>query len=173
MHHRHQREESVTITTSFCHLPMAWAKNELSITRLLTLYPDGPKGTKWSEHGDVIVIGSDDDNNQRKNRRENIVVERGSDDAIDTYNPPICLFLRYQTPWNQRQTWRGKESNLLISDKQTHRTTTLSPPSKEWADTFVCLCFAQFFILQHSRCWKKYEGKGVFSFALLNFSSLM
>ena len=66
--------------------------------RLLTLYPDGPKGTKCLEHGDVLVIGSGDDNKQRKNRRENIVVERGSDDAIDTYNHPFCGFFRYQTP---------------------------------------------------------------------------
>ena len=64
--------------------------------RAIILYTDGPVGTKWFEYFDEVVIGSNDDNKQRKNRRENIVVERGSDDAIDTYNPPICLFFRYQ-----------------------------------------------------------------------------
>ena len=62
-----------------------------------------------------VVTGSDDDNKQRKNRRENIVVEKGSDDVIDTYNSPFLSILPIpsnMTPMNH-VTGEGIEPSVI------------------------------------------------------------
>jgi hypothetical protein len=61
-------------------------------------------------------------------RTENSIILRDTDNVVDVHGDTRDSLSRYRSR-GAIDTGPGKESNLPISDKQTHRTTTPSPTS--------------------------------------------